>query len=104
MTTRILIILFIAISTLGVFGQNTWTFVSAPNLHAGEREVSLPVDSIQIEQQLNAINDMKRCNHELLLIDGDLAAGPRVGKKSSISLELNLHQTKNLMDKVFCKC
>lgn len=81
MKIRFFIILFFAMSISGLFGQNTWSFVSAPDWHAGEREVSPPVDSMQIEQQLNAINDMKGCNPELLLIDGDLAAGPWVGQK-----------------------
>ncbi len=81
MQYKILIALFIALISNGAFGQNTWSFVSAPDWHAGEREVSPPVDPGQIEQQLNAINDMKWCNPELLLIDGDLAAGPWVGQK-----------------------
>jgi Concanavalin A-like lectin/glucanases superfamily/Calcineurin-like phosphoesterase len=81
MKLKFVIIVFLAISTWQVFGQDTWTFVSAPDWHAGEREVTPPVDASQIEMQVNALQDMKKWNPELLLIAGDLVGGRWVGEE-----------------------
>ncbi len=78
---QLVVLLSLAISPLRVLGQNTWSFVSAPDWHLGKYELHPPLKAGVLELQRNTLQDMKRHNPELLLIDGDLVSGPWVGQE-----------------------
>jgi hypothetical protein len=76
-------LLIACIAAIGLIGHGaeSWTFVSAPDWHVGEQELSPPVSDELIGLQLTTITDMKSYSPELLLIAGDLASGPWVGEE-----------------------
>ena len=75
-------LLIACITGIGMAGPaaKPWTFVSAPDWHVGQQELTPPVSEELIGLQLTTITDMKSYDPELLLIAGDLASGPWIGE------------------------
>lgn len=79
--TKILLFLSIGFLTINTEAQDAWTFVSSPDWHLAERELTPPVKPHEIELQLNTLKDMKKWNPELFLMAGDMVGGKWVGKE-----------------------
>lgn len=76
------IILLFILMVNNTSAQDSWSFVSSPDWHTGDRELrhpAKPYSQEDIALQQRTIDDMKECKPELLLIAGDLCGGPWIG-------------------------